>query len=310
MSGLSRTLFARATTAFARLRAESRRFGSRKAGIAAVEFALLLPLMLTLYFGVVVLAQGLEVGRKTQLLSRTLADLTSQTLPGTSTTGNCASGNTVSGVNMPNVPCLTDTDLVGIFQASTAVLYPFADVANMTITQVVFDNVSSSNSGCCRARVVWSAGYGNSPTLRACGLLTQSANGVNGPTYMPIGFYPGGAGDAATSGTYYVASNNKVDNFVIVADVTYNYAPGFGFQPYLWNRSANGGTGYTIRQTTYMTPRFGSSVTQSSIPAPSSPTTSNPRYDQLIYWTPSGTLTAAQKNVCSVGTGSTQYNLP
>ena len=59
-----------------------------------------------------------------------------------------------------------------------------------------------------------------------------------------------------TSGQPYAASNNKTDYFVIVADVTYQYAPSFGFQAYQWGQPANGGSGYTITQTTYMNSRF------------------------------------------------------
>ncbi len=301
-----------AATAASRLRSEAKRLRSRESGIAAMEFALILALMLTIYFGVVVLAQGLEVGRKVQLLSHTLADLTTQTLPQTDTTGSCtpiASGGTaVDGVDMGSVPCLTDTDLTGIFNAATSVLYPFSNIANMTITEVVFDNVSATNSACCRARVVWSVGYGPNPTLRACGLLTQSNNGVDGPSYMPMAYYPGGQGDAATSGNPNVASNNMTDNFVIVADVSYQYAPSFAFQAYQWNQAANGGAGYTITQTTYMNSRFKNSVIQSSIPAPSNPTSANPRYDQLIFWQPGGSI--AKYNSCQVGAGAQQYNLP
>jgi Flp pilus assembly protein TadG len=293
-------IFEKAAAAAAKLRSEAKRLRSRKAGVMALEFALILPLMLTIYFGVVVLSQGLEVGRKVQLLSRTLADLTTQTLPGTSSTGTCAHGTTVSGVDMASVPCLTDTDLTNIFNASTAVLFPFSNVANMTLTEVVFDNVSSNNAACCRARVVWSAGFGANQTLRACGLLTQSANGVNGPADMPAGFYPGGVGDAVTSGQAYVASGNKTDNFIIVADVSYKFAPNFGFEPYQWNQPPNGGSGYTITQTTYMNPRFRSSVTQ--------PATTPPRYDQLIYWQPSGGITSY--NFCQVGNAKNKYNVP
>jgi Flp pilus assembly protein TadG len=306
------TFSAGAAIAASRLRTEAQRLRSRQSGVAAMEFALILTLMLTIYFGVVVLAQGLEVGRKVQLLSHTLADLTTQTLPENDTSGSCtpvtSGGTAVDGVDMGSVPCLTDADLTGIFNAATSVLYPFSNIANMTITEVVFDNVSATNSACCRARVVWSVGYGPNPTLRACGLLTQSNNGVDGPSYMPLAYYPGGQGDAVTSGNLYVASNNMTDNFVIVADVSYQYAPSFGFQAYQWNQAANGGAGYTITQTTYMNSRFKNSVTQTSIPAPSNPTSANPRYDQLIYWQPGGSI--ARYNNCQVGAGAQQYNLP
>ena len=47
-------------------------------GVSAVEFALLLPLMLALYLGAVELSQGIAADRKVTLTSRTVADLVSQ----------------------------------------------------------------------------------------------------------------------------------------------------------------------------------------------------------------------------------------
>jgi hypothetical protein len=181
---------------------------------------------------------------------------------------------------------------MNIFNAASAVLYPFSGTTNMTISQVIFDNVSATNSACCRARLVWSAAYGvgtgNSPTARACGLLAQSNNGVNGATNMPIGIYPGGNGDAVTTGSPFVATGNTTDYYVIVADVTYSYQPGFGFQAGAWNQNANGGSGYTITQSTYMTPRNGAT----------SP----------IQWTSAGTI--AHFTNCSQGSGASQYLVP
>jgi Flp pilus assembly pilin Flp len=281
-----------------------RRLVRAKAGIAAVEFALIAPLLLALYFGIVVLAQGLEVGRKTQLLSRTLADLTAQTLPGSSTAGNCSTSSSVNSVPMTSVPCLADADIQNILAASTAVLYPFSGPTKITLSQVVFDNVTSTNTACCRARVVWSIGSGTSPTLRACGLLNQSTNGTNGATLIPAGLYPGGVGDAITSGTPYIASGNQYDYFLIVADVSYSYTPGFGFQPMAWDQNANAGAGYTISQTTYMTPRAGASVAQT----PSTSAQFSTLVYQGIFWTPGGGI--SNYNACTVGAGATQYNLP
>ena len=96
------TFSAGAAIAASRLWTEAQRLRSRQSGVAAMEFALILTLMLTIYFGVVVLAQGLEVGRKVQLLSHTLADLTTQTLPENDTSGSCtpvtSGGTAVDGV--------------------------------------------------------------------------------------------------------------------------------------------------------------------------------------------------------------------
>jgi Flp pilus assembly protein TadG len=268
-------------------------------GMAAVEFALILPMMLALYFGCVILAQGLEVSRKTQMLSRTLADLTSQTLPSSTKAGTCiktafiktyaankwssgtAASISKSAITANSVPCLTDAEIQNILAAATAVLYPFTGSPNMTLTEVVFDNTSSTSSQCCVAKVLWSVGSGPSPTLRQCGLLNTTANGVNSPTSIPTGLYPPT-----------VASNNNIDNFIIVADVSYTYVPSFGFAPFAWNRAPNGGAGYTIHQTTYMTPRIGST--------------------SQIFWKPDGTIPATNYVSCSpnLETASTSNSTP
>ena len=54
------------------------RFGGDERGISAVEFALLLPLMVTLYLGTVEVSQGVAIDRKVTLTARTVADLASQ----------------------------------------------------------------------------------------------------------------------------------------------------------------------------------------------------------------------------------------
>jgi Flp pilus assembly protein TadG len=47
-------------------------------GLSAVEFAMLLPLMLILYLGAVEVSQGIAADRKVSLTARTVADLVSQ----------------------------------------------------------------------------------------------------------------------------------------------------------------------------------------------------------------------------------------
>src|SRR6266540_3741741 len=54
-------------------------------GVSAVEFAMLLPLMVTLYLGTVEISQGVGIDRKVTLTTRTVADLTSQVISVTST---------------------------------------------------------------------------------------------------------------------------------------------------------------------------------------------------------------------------------
>ena len=47
-------------------------------GLAAVEFALIVPLMLVLFFGTLEFSSGVAVDRKVTLVARTLSDLTTQ----------------------------------------------------------------------------------------------------------------------------------------------------------------------------------------------------------------------------------------
>jgi Flp pilus assembly protein TadG len=103
------------------------RFRKDRRGVAATEFAILLPVMLTLYFGVVEIAQALMVNRKLTGLTRTLADLAAQS------------------------SSLSNDDVSNIFNAAQTVMMPYTDVApGMQIASVVID----SNRV---ARVCWSA---------------------------------------------------------------------------------------------------------------------------------------------------------
>ena len=78
-------------------------------GVSAVEFALILPVMLALYFGGIELSQGISVDRKVKMTARTVADLVSQ------------------------VASIDNTGVDAVLGASTAVLTPFP-VANAKVT--------------------------------------------------------------------------------------------------------------------------------------------------------------------------------
>lgn len=106
-------------------------------GIAAVEFALLLPLMLTLYLGTVEVSQGISADRKVTMTARTVADLVSQT-------------TTINNAGMND-----------ILAASTAVMYPFStNNLKVTVTAV---NIDANG----KATVTWSDSYNG--TARAVG---------------------------------------------------------------------------------------------------------------------------------------------
>jgi Flp pilus assembly protein TadG len=103
------------------------RLAGDERGVSAVEFALLLPLMLTLYLGAVEVSQGIGADRKVTLTTRTVADLVSQ----------------VSG--------LTASDMTNSLNAASAVMAPYSSSnLKVTVTSVKID--ANSN-----ATVDWSA---------------------------------------------------------------------------------------------------------------------------------------------------------
>ncbi len=104
------------------------RFGNDRRGVAAVEFAFILPLMLTLMLGMIDVSSGVAIDRKVTLTARTLSDLVSQ-------------GTKVSS-----------TDISNFFKMGSAIMTPYA-VTPATMTQKI-SAVSIDASK--KAKVVWS----------------------------------------------------------------------------------------------------------------------------------------------------------
>ena len=59
-------------------------FFADRSGVAAIEFAVIVPLMLVMFFGTVEFSSGLAVDRKVSLVARTIVNLTSQGVQATS----------------------------------------------------------------------------------------------------------------------------------------------------------------------------------------------------------------------------------
>lgn len=92
------------------------RLAKDEQGVSAVEFAMILPLMLTLYLGGVEVSQGVSIDRKVTLAARTVADLTSQ------------------------VASVTNTDVTNILSASSAVLAPYpSSNAKVSLASIKID---------------------------------------------------------------------------------------------------------------------------------------------------------------------------
>jgi len=122
-------------TPFRHCRQRIAEFRRDRSGIAATEFAVIVPLMLTLFFGVVEFSSGVAVDRKVTIVARTLADLVSQ--------------NTT----------ITDTQFTNIFNAGTIVMSQYASppysasTLHSTISELYVDPNSHT------AKVQWSKGY-------------------------------------------------------------------------------------------------------------------------------------------------------
>jgi Flp pilus assembly protein TadG len=103
-------IFLRLRRAAAAMRADCR-------GIAATEFAVIVPVMLLMFFGTVEISSGVAVKRKVTLVARTLSDLTSQTQNS-----------------------LADSDMRNFFAASSSVLSPYLVApVKPTISEIYID---------------------------------------------------------------------------------------------------------------------------------------------------------------------------
>jgi Flp pilus assembly protein TadG len=117
-------------------------------GVSAVEFAMILPLMLTLYLGAVEISQGVGIDRKVTLTTRTVADLASQ------------------------VTSINSSDMTNILNSSSQVIMPYdATKLKVTVSQVSID----SNSV---ATISWSCTLNGNKRAVGSGVTLPSALNV------------------------------------------------------------------------------------------------------------------------------------
>ena len=144
------------------LRAKLCEFALLASATAAVEFAMVLPVMLVAYIGSIEIGSGVTADHKLANLSLTLANLTALT-----------------------TKALQDTDINAIFNASAAVLAPYDYTqAGMVISSIVFDSSNPPN-----AYVVWSNATGPGATalttLVPANLRTANGSVILGQAYFP-----------------------------------------------------------------------------------------------------------------------------
>ena len=177
-----------------RLRSAPTRLFKDTRGIAATEFAFIVPFMLVMFFGTVEISSGVAVDRKVTLVARTLSDLMSQ-----------------AGPPPPPAPVSSyapadDTYLQNVFTASIAILTPYCAVpATLQLSEIYVD---SNNV----ARVKWSKA-GTVPTCNANQVtLTNSTRNT---------------GDIITIPPTLLVNKQT---YLLFSEVSYNYTPvGIGY---------------------------------------------------------------------------------
>ena len=112
-----------------RMRRTAARMLADRSGIAATEFAVIVPVMLVMFFGTVEFSSGVAVDRKVTLMARTLSDLTSQS----------------TSVN--------DTDLTGFFAASKGIMTPYSPTPTLSTISELY-----VVPGSLVVKVMWSRG--------------------------------------------------------------------------------------------------------------------------------------------------------
>lgn len=202
-----------------------------RSGIAAVEFALILPFMVVLYLGTAELTYGLMANRKMTLVARALSDLVAQEQDSTG---------------------ITDAEITDVFNAARAIMSPYDNTPlRMSVSSIEFVS-NGATPPVYTARTKWTAVYFDTAlkgTPRPCGTnaITQVSNTASpSSNTLPVGLY--GAGT------------------IIVADVSYAFKPPFSGSFLSWSTSQSS---INFAQTTYMRPRMQAEILYNTTSPPS-----------------------------------------
>jgi Flp pilus assembly protein TadG len=131
-------------------------FARERHGLAAVEFAMLLPMMMTLFLGSVEVTTGIAIKRKVSLTAHALADLSSQ------------------------FTSIANSDMSNILNASSDIIVPYATAKLQSVVSELLVN------GQGQATVVWSDTLNG--TARPVGQIVSIPSGLAvANTYLILG---------------------------------------------------------------------------------------------------------------------------
>jgi hypothetical protein len=155
------------------------------AAVAAVEFAFLAPVVITMLALVVLGGEGFTIQRKVALAARTVTDLVAQAPYGPNSSPSnpsVCSGSGASGSGS-NVILLNKSDVDTDEALSAEILYPY-DPTNLQVVVSELSVNTTANTG----TVVWSEAY-NGGTALACNTVINlnSAFAQAGATYLIYG---------------------------------------------------------------------------------------------------------------------------
>jgi Flp pilus assembly protein TadG len=202
------------------------RLMSDEAGVAAVEFAFAMPIMLLLYFGVAEISAGVRFSQQFDLAAHTVGDLVSQLPVPTSCSGSSTCPATI-----------TDSEVAGIFAAANALIEPFSSTPlNLTISEVLLSNNSSNQL---QATLDWTvANGGPSPKVYTCPTVALSPTYLTSSPLLPPTF---------TSIPSQLTGTGAQLGPVIVTEISYVYVPKLQLIAGLFG----GSSGITFSRVTY-----------------------------------------------------------
>lgn len=123
-----------------------KRFYRAKSGVAALEFALILPLVLLGFVGANEVSSAVQVSQKVSQTSSTVADLVAQ------------------------ATTISNADTTNIFSAASAIVFPYSSTGESIVISSIVDNGGGTG------RVLWSDAKNG--TARAVGSTLPLPSGV------------------------------------------------------------------------------------------------------------------------------------